>query len=343
MRALMAMLAVFAMTSCATTTAPVASVSPASAAPTALSPATASPSPAWSGPVCTLPVMLWSDIGQESQPGFIATSTGVFTADPKGAAALHGQSGSYDAALRAWVPVPREHVSPDGSQYSYTSIQPGPSQGVHLVDVRSGADHVIPGSQGDPDSRGFHYWVVAFQPEGIYVSFISQIASRGLLLMNPVSGSATQVSTDTDAAGAGIFVSGRQAWWTGNPNATPPDPSVYDQPLTGVAGQHAESWFSRDGYTPYVLGAAADGHAIVDVHAFAGDELWVLATPNISRMVGSAPDLSGNATVVPFRTAVEDTSGWWIGGKNGVYFTAGSTMQTVSSTPAIVVGACQAS
>jgi hypothetical protein len=158
--------------------------------------------------------------------------------------------------------------------------------------------------------------------------------------MNPVSGTTTQVSTD--ATGAGIFVSGGQAWWTGNPNATPPDPYVYHQPLTGVAGQHAESWFSRDGYTPYVLGVAPEGQAMVVVHAFAGDELWILATPNISHMVASAPDLSGNATVVPFRTAVEDTSGWWIGGKNGVFFTTGSALQTVSTTPAVVAGACQA-
>ena len=287
--------------------------------------------------------MLWSDIGQENQPGFIDTSTGVFTADPKGAAALQGHQGadvidawaSYDAAQHRWLPVPREWVSPDGSKYAY-----GDDHGIHVVSVSTGADSIVPGTTLSTDPRGLHYFVLAYQPDGIYVSEVSQISGGGIVLLDPATATLKEVSTD--ATGLGIFVSGGQAWWTGNPNAASPDPYVYHQPLTGVAGQHAESWFSRDGYTPYVLGAAAEGQAMVVVHAFAGDELWILATPNISHMVGSAPDLSGNASVVPFRTAVADTSGWWIGGKNGVFFSDGSGLQTVSSTPAVVVGACEA-
>lgn len=330
MRALMAVLAVVAISSCATSSAPVASVSPAATPKTA--------APAWNGPVCSLPVMLWSDIGQETQPGFIKTSTGAFTPDPKGAAALHGQSGSYNAALRVWVPVPREHVSPDGSQYSYTSIQPGALQGVHLVDVRSGADNVIPRTEGDQDARGFHYWVVAFQPEGIYVSLDSQIASRGLFLTNPVTGTTIRVSTET--SDINVFVSGGQAWWTGDSEGPSPDPSVYHQPLTGVAGQHAASWFSGPGSFVRVLGVDPDGAAVVVAQSRETAQLWLLQTPNSAVKIGETP-VTFNGLM--FRSAVADSGGWWVGGKNGVYFTAGSTMQTVSSTPAIVVGACQAS
>ena len=103
---------------------------------------------------------------------------------------------SYDSDQHRWVPVPREWVSPDGSSYAYAVIQPGAAQGVHIVDVRTGSDRVIPGTSGDPDARGSHFGVVAYQLDGVYLNRVSQLGANGLWLLNPTTGAITQVSTD---------------------------------------------------------------------------------------------------------------------------------------------------
>lgn len=246
---------------------------------------------------------------------------------------------SYDAPQQRWLPVPRESVSPDGSSYAYTSIQPGPFQGVHVVDVKSGSDRVIPGTVGDSDARGFHYWVVAFQQEGIYVTRVNQLGGGGLLLLDPGTGALNQVSTD--ATGAYIFVAGRQGWWTLPSSAAnaASDPYVYHQPLTGVAGQHAESWFERPGFRVFTLGVDGTGHAIVLAQSAAADELWLLATPDSADQISSVPASTG-LDIVPFKTAVADAGGWWIGSSTGIFYASGGTIQSVSTTPAVVVGRC---
>lgn len=307
--------------------------------------------------------MLWSDIGQESQGGFMDTSTGRFAADPRSVMVRDSTTGrdrtpdqpylyglgadeptytqaSYDAPRQRWLPVPRELVSPDGSAYAYTYIQPGPLQGVHLVDVRTGSDRVIAGTQGDADARGFHYWVVAFAQEGIYVTRVNQLGGGGLLLLDPGTGALVQVSTD--ARGAYVFVAGRQAWWTlpsSDLNAAS-DPYVYHQPLTGVAGQHAESWFKRPGFWMYVLGVDSTGHAVVLAQSAGADELWLLSTPDSSAQISSMRASTG-LNVVPFKTAVADGGGWWIGSSTGVFYAYGGKLQQVSTMPAVVVGGCQ--
>ncbi|HEV2216341.1 MAG TPA: hypothetical protein VGV88_02100 [Candidatus Dormibacteraeota bacterium] len=307
--------------------------------------------------------MLWSDIGQESQGGFIDTSTGAFSAAPRsvlvgdsttgrtrtpdqpylyglGASEPTSAQASYDAPQQRWLPVPREFVSPDGSSYAYTYIQPGPLQGVHLVDVKTGSDRLIPGTLGDTDPRGFHYWVVAFQPEGIYVTRVNQLGGGGLLLLDPGTGALRQVSTD--ATGGYMFVAGRQGWWTlpsPDLNAAS-DPYVYHQPLTGVAGQHAETWFQRPGFRMFVLGVNTTGQAVVMAQSRLSDELWLLGTPSSSDQISSVPAPTG-LEILPFKTAVADAGGWWIGSSAGVFYASGSKLQQVSTTPAVVVGGCQ--
>jgi len=331
-------MALIALTSCSTS-------SPTAASSVAAT-ASSSPSRAWSGPVCRLPVMLWSDIGQERQAGFLDTATGAVTVDDGSVVVSQGQGAdtvrawaSYDAPQHRWLTVPREFVSPDGSAYAYTYIQPGPLQGVHLVDVRTGSDHVIAGTSGDADARGFHYWVVAFQRDGIYVTRVNQLGGGGVLLLNPATGALTQVSTD--ATGVGIFVSGKQAWWTLDPGdlSAAADPYVYHQSLTGVVGQHAESWFERPGFRMFVLGVDSTGHAVVLAQSTGFYELWLLGTPNSSAQIASVPASTGLA-VVPFKTAVADAGGWWIGSSAGVFYASGGKLQRVSTTPAVVAGAC---
>ena len=329
------------------------------------SPAGAPSSRTWQGPACRLPAMLWSDIGMERQGGFIDTVTGSFTADPHSVMVFDDAKGlsrtldqhylyarsssevamtqaSYDSDQHRWVPVPREWVSPDGSSYAYSVTQPGAAQGVHIVDVLSGSDRVIPGTSGDPDARGSHFVVVAYQLDGVYLNRLSQLGANGLWLLNATSGAITQVSAD--APGVRVMVAGKQAWWTVvNADASAPtDPYAFHQYLTGVAGQHGETWFQRPGYRLNVVGVDAVGQAVVLAQSSAADELWLLSVPNApSQLNATTNDGSFRTELLTFRTAVADSGGWWIGSRAGVLFAKGSSLQKVSTTPAVAVGACQ--
>lgn len=301
----------------------------------------------------------------ERQGGFIDTVTGSFTADPHSVMVFDDATGlsrtpdqpylyartsseaamtqaSYDSDQHRWVPVPREWVSPDGSSYAYAVIQTGAAQGVHIVDVRTGSDRVIPGTSGDPDARGSHFGLVAYQLDGVYLNRVSQLGANGLWLLNPTTGAITQVSTD--APGVRVMVVGKQAWWTVvNADASAPaDPYAYHQYLTGSPGQHGETWFQRPGYRLNVVGVDADGRAVVLAQSSASDELWLLSVPNASSQLNATPDDGSFRTeLLTFRTAVPDSGGWWIGSRAGVFFAKGGSLQQVSTMPAVAVGACQ--
>ena len=307
--------------------------------------------------------MLWSDISQETQGGFIDAATGIFSADPhsvmvydsateltrtpdqpylysRGPGDVAMAAATYDAPRHRWLPVPREWVSPDGATYAYAVAQPGANQGVHVVNVGTGADRVVPGTTGSPDARGEHFGVIAYQPEGIYLNRVGQLGGIGLWLLIPDTGAITQVSTD--APGVGVFVAGKQAWWTA-PSANPyasSDPYVTHQYLTGVAGQHGETWFRRPGTGLHVLGIDASGRALVLAQS-SSDEIWQLAIPNDSKALSTMPNDPSFPQLVPFKTAVLDSAGWWIGSRTGVFLakTSGEFLQA-STTPALVVGAC---
>jgi hypothetical protein len=307
--------------------------------------------------------MLWSDISQETQGGFIDAATGVFSADPhsvmvydsateltrtpdqpylysRGPGDVAMAAATYDGPQHRWLPVPREWVSPDGATYAYAQSQPGATQGVHIVNVATGVDRVVPGTSGDPDARGKHYGVIAYQPDGIYLNRVGQLGGIGLWLLNPATGAITQVSTD--APGVGVFVAGKQAWWTA-PSANPyasTDPYVTHQYLTGVAGQHGETWFQRPGTGLHVLGIDTTGRALVLAQS-ASDEIWQLAIPNDSKTLTTMPNDRSFPQLVPFKTAVLDAAGWWIGSRTGVFLaTTSGDFLHASTTPAVVVGGC---
>lgn len=305
--------------------------------------------------MCLLPAMLWSDISQEAQGGFVNAATGAFSPDPHSVQEFDNSrelfhtvdkpylyarhpgdpaltAGSYDAAQHRWLPVPREWVSPGGGSYAYAVIQPGVDQGVHIVDVAAGTDRVVSGTSGDPDARGMHYSVVAYQPDGIYLSRANQLTGGGLWLLNPGSASIARVSTD--APFLGTFVAGKEAWWT-----TDRDPFVAHQYLTGVAGQHAETWFQRPGSQLHIVGVDA-GRAVALNQSAAAIELWLLATPNASTLISTTPSDSAHQYVVPFKTAVPDAAGWWVGSQVGVFLASSDGLRRASSTPAVVVGGC---
>jgi hypothetical protein len=318
--------------------------------------------------------MLWSYPNLETQGGFIDSESGSFTPDPESVMVLDPSSGlyrtpdrpylygeptrslpavlasaTYDESQHRWLPVSPQYVSPDGSSYAYAGPQ-GPSHGVHVVDVASGQDRIVPSTTTIPNDQA-SYLVVGYLKDGVYLNRFGNGGPRtGLWRLDPVSGAITQVSAD--AGFYGIFVgdtpienppsSGNpDAWWStvSSGFAPPVDPYVYHQYLTGVAGQHAESWFQDPGFRINVIGDDTSGHAVIVAQSPTEIHVWLLATPNSStRLYDTSNDGSPD---LPFKTAVAGGAGWWIGSRTGVYFATADAFKQISTTPAVVVGGCE--
>ncbi|HET7467520.1 MAG TPA: hypothetical protein VFL29_12725 [Candidatus Dormibacteraeota bacterium] len=314
--------------------------------------------------------MLWSYPIKESQGGFIDTATGAFTPDPSSVLVydfaknlyrtpdqpyLYGNWGganmapsSYDVTAHRWVPVPPQWVSPDGKSYAYGVASNAPGAGIHVVDVATGVDRVIASTTSLADGS---YFVAGYLSDGIYLNEFGPTGGAGLGLwrLDPSSGAIDQVSTSAPALGVLIGETpiesppskgNPDAWWTNYNRAfdDTSDPYVYFQYLNTSAGQNAESWFSQPGFHVNVIGADAEGHAIVEALSTTQAEVWLLATPNSASPLQTIPR-SGAARAI-FRTAVADRGGWWIGSESGLIFATASTWGQVSTTPVVVAGAC---
>ena len=106
--------------------------------------------------------------------------------------------GFYDRAFGRWIPADASAVSPDGAHFAYASGAPGGPNELHIVDVRTGTDHLI--------TNVGRYYPLDYRADGLY---LSQRSTSGLW------------------AGSGIFVldlktnvirrlhsSSRTEWWT---------------------------------------------------------------------------------------------------------------------------------
>jgi hypothetical protein len=313
--------------------------------------------------------MLWSYPNPEWQGGFIDSASGAFTKDPQSNMVLDSKglyrtpsepflygnyggsafaSTSYLPSQKRWLPVPPQFVSPDGKTYAYGIAANSPGGGVHFVEVASGTDRVVESTIGIPNAN---FFPVGYLPDGIYLIQFGPTGggSVGVWHLNPTANAITQVSTDAPAIGTFVgqtpLISPRSngnpdAWWTdlSIDFSAPSDPAVYHQYLTGVPGQHGEVWFRRPGFHMSVIGVNNDGQAIAMAQSSNRNEVWLLATPNSARLLYST---DGPGSREPaFKTAVADRTGWWIGGKTGVYFATTTEFTRVSTTPSVVVGGC---
>lgn len=306
--------------------------------------------------------MLWTYPNPETQGGFLDSRTGSFRVDPASGLVLDSSTGlnrtsdtpylygmygdpllagsSYDPSRHRWLPVPPQYVSPDGSSYAY-AVQ---GQGVHLVDVASGTDQVVPGTIR-PNQQA-HFRVAGFLEGGVYLTQWGPTGGPGLGLwrLDLASKAITQVSADPPGEGEFVgqtplvsppSVGNPDVWWTSDPG----DPHVYHQYLAGAPGQHGETWFQRPGFRVYVIGVDTAGRAIVVAQSTEQVEVWLLATPNGATRLDVTPNTG--STDVMFKTAVSDRNGWWLGSRSGVFLATAGALRQVSTTPAVVVGGCE--
>jgi hypothetical protein len=101
-----------------------------------------------------------------TRAGFIRLPEGTLTEDPAGTAAAAVRSQVfYDLAARKWVPVRREAVSPDGSQFAFVDS----ASGLHLVTVSSGNDRLLLADGG--------WAIVEFGSDALYLAKAEPVQS----------------------------------------------------------------------------------------------------------------------------------------------------------------------
>jgi hypothetical protein len=304
--------------------------------------AASSPSPATLSS-CRLPFTTFA------ATGFIGWPDGTFTQDPGSATmpdpsrpgfvrtvaspALYGPGQeTYDWRLSRWLPVARELVSPDGTQYAYSELIPNPaSQGlggppplgtlVHVVDVATGKDRIV-------DQSADVLSAVAFRPEGIYLTQPTAIVNTPvpfyLWLLDPAAPSAHQLLRGK-SVGPGMTAIADGALWV---MATDPnDPKGTPRLLRANVNDGSQStWFEPPGMFGQFLGLDGLDHPIVSTFSSTnGDpgKTWVVTAANTVQLIADE-GFTGEL--------VADSHGLWLTG-NGVvlYPTTGGPMRKVST------------
>jgi hypothetical protein len=320
---------------------PVPSLSPLpSPAPVALAPF----------PSCRLPYIKGPGGGAGNLAGgFVEGPQGVWTADARGGIAKSGNLyltavaptlkgsafsswdvGSYDLALKRWLPVRRSQVRGDGLAYSYAepfkanaSDPLENSTRVHVVTVADGTDSVI--YSGPPRA------VVDYESEGIYVTAAHYYAGEGygvgLWRLDPGTGAATEIPN-----GVVFEVLDHGIGWTDN--GTIMTTSLVRFDLVSVSQQQ---WgVNADSGWAAFVGVDGKGYPLVDVHVFTAPTsatLFVYAAPQSRRPI---------ATVAFESIGVTDRYGTWLAGADGIYLLdANDKLVKVSNeTGGSVAGGC---
>lgn len=237
-------------------------------------------------------------------------------------------TGSYDLAVRRWLPVPRAQVRGDGLAYAYAEAfasKPNSlddSTRIHVVSLDEGTDRVI--YSGSPRS------VLAYEPDGVYVTSIVYYRDGlggGLWRLDPASGAATEIP-----GGAPFEVSaGRYAFSDGG--VIMPKSLIRIDTQTGKQ----ETWLQLD--PPawlWLVGVDPAGRPIIDLSPSGSNATWQLV------LVNSPSTTSPLGAVTVHDLSVTDGQGTWLGGEDGIYLLRpDSTLVRVSDvTGGNVAGAC---
>jgi streptogramin lyase len=267
-------------------------------------------------PDCRLPLYAFSQGPGQNRGQFFNPVTGNVTDDPNGGFVADGSRvrsvmtpvlygmwpASYDLAARRWVPAQTEAVSPDGARYAYVSSDGPGGNHVHVVDVATGRDRVLPVS---PGSWGA---ILAFAQEGIYVRKDFESIRAGLMLVNPDSGAAQTVLNNSPVE----VVSGHVAWIGGRDAAdTLPEPGGIEEPFNEIKRRDLRTpatttWIYRPGSSLYVSSATESSVLVSGYQSTSGNVWYVGAPGQAERLTGPELDLQ------PYMVSRIDGSGVWM-------------------------------
>jgi len=200
---------------------------------------------------------------------------------------------SYDGATARWLPVARHQVSGDGLRYAYRELLPATQMPIgdqpprevrfHVVDVRTGSDHVVYTTNGTPPLV-----IAGFSEQAVWLTRCGNEGTGcwgSLWRLDTATGKLSKVSDRR-----GLWVIGGGAGWTvicSSPHYPPGDTSnpPADTCLMGLADSkpdqllridlttgNEETWDREPGIA--LLGIGRDGLPMLKLNS--GDESTLL-------------------------------------------------------------------
>jgi streptogramin lyase len=295
-------------------------------------------------PDCTLP--LFAQSASTAHGEFLTLRDSGLVADPKGSfvtkgtqsqsqadPVIYGQlPASYDRTAGRWVPASAGAISADGSRYAYIDYSQPFNGQLHVVEVATGRDRMLPLPSGP-------WGLIGFTTEGISIHASYEGIGSGLTLVNPDTGAVRTVFSDSV-----VHAISEQVAWIVARNAadTLPEP-----PGIGGANNEVQSlnlntgqkttWLYRPGSNLYVIGAS-NGTIIVRGEDSGSGFVLLVSAPG--QAVPLTVPESGDA--LPLTSGlIADTNGWWMGSEDGVYlWTSHTGAILVSALTAAPAGAC---
>ncbi|HEV2217374.1 MAG TPA: hypothetical protein VGV88_07350 [Candidatus Dormibacteraeota bacterium] len=237
---------------------------------------------------------------------------------------------SYDVQIGRWVPVSLAQLTPDGKQYAYAewvmpTVQNGPTAPseikIHVVDVAAATDRVAYTTSKQLLT------VVAFEPEGVYVTdqcwegcgFVG-----GMWLLDPSTGQLkTILASDADHT-AWLWMANGFVWGMGPWGPDTIATTVFRLDLSTEA---VTPWFSPSNSVD-VVGVDSQGFPFIETQdPYSGAvELWDGTSASAGTKIFASP------TVVHFGPAMSGGCGTWIGSTNGLYeLTSSGTLQLLQT------------
>lgn len=352
MRRVLGVLALGMLAAC--TSSPSAGTAPSSSAATARASGANPSAPATSGSPpqvsCELPYLTTDGRSPFTAVGFLRLPDGVFRPDPAATSALPpggvqaspipgGTQPWWDAEARRWVPVGLSSISPDGKTYVYLA-----SDGLHRVDVATGADTLIYGRpQGVLGGQ-----VLAYQADGVYIVFPSAVKNGsgggitnpsdqvGVWRIDDTSGTAIRIRP-SDLVGS---MAAGALWITSVTGA------ALDATLVRIDLHTGEQtvWFTEPGRMIQFLGVDVSGSPIVWTFADGHLEIWHITGPNQATNLYSldytgAPHIFGPE--MQQGLLVADQNGVWFGASDGLYLYDSAGFRQVAVTSGIPAGPCR--
>jgi hypothetical protein len=274
---------------------------------------------------------------------------GVWTADPRGgitksgnfyvtdvAPRLKGSAfsswdvGSYDLALKRWLPVRRSQVRGDGLAYAYAEPYKANasdpfenSSRIHVVSPADGSDRVI--YSGPPRT------VVDYESDGIYVTAAHYYSGEGygvgLWRIDPGTGAATEIPN-----GVAFELLDNGIGWTDNGTIMTHSLIRFDL----SSGSRQQWGVEADRGWAAFVGLDSKGRPLVDLHIFT-------APTSTTLFVYTAPQARTAIAPLAFeQIGITDRNGTWLTGADGIYvIDAGDRLVKVSNeTGGSVAGGC---
>lgn len=228
-----------------------------------------------SGYSCRLPVT-WagaSDRNSFAHGGLLDLSTGAI--EWSGQDAVRPRSFSWSA--RKWVPVRWQWLAPDGLRYADWD-----QAGLHVVDVRTGADRVISTLGGE---------VIAWAGEGIY-AWDSTLPSMRLIRFDPKTGKSVELYRGDASKRFGTpenvqwdWIAGASAWSVAYPRESSGAITAAQLVRLDMTTGAVTVWLNDAGQTLALLGLDSQGRPLVSIGAGHGYEVWLGLAPNQFRMI----------------------------------------------------------